>query len=167
MNKIIKRYGARVWHRYNLHLFFVVIAIAFITCLCLVPPLRSQEFLFPSVATALGLFYFLQQDRLQRARFCRELVTEFNTRYDKMNEQLLKLLPRDKFGDDDELAFVDYFNLCAEEYLFYRNGYIYKEIWEAWQNGMKQYAKNANVGAIWAEEKKTDSYYGFEFPVCE
>jgi hypothetical protein len=29
---------------------------------------------------------------------------------------------------------------------------------------MKQYSRDPRVVALWEEEKKTDSYYGFEFP---
>ena len=57
----------------------------------------------------------------------KELVTEFNRRYDKQNNSLLTVLDDD---DDKPLqkeqkdAFIDYFNLCSEEYLFYQIGYI-------------------------------------------
>ena len=83
-----------------------------------------------------------------------------------MNNRLQSLVQKDgEFSDDDILAFVDYFNLCAEEHLFHEAGYIYEQIWKSWHNGMKQYAKDARVADIWAKEKSTNSYYGFEFPV--
>jgi hypothetical protein len=59
---------------------------------------------------------------------------------------------------------VDYFNLCAEEWLFWRAGYIYDPVWVAWENGMKQFAKDPRVKELWLRERATNSYYGFEFP---
>jgi hypothetical protein len=60
---------------------------------------------------------------------------------------------------------VDYFNLCAEEHLFHEAGYIYDPIWESWRNGMKWYGTDPRVASIWAKERATNSYYGFELPV--
>jgi hypothetical protein len=118
------------------------------------------------VGATWAVFNFLHQDHLQTARFCKELSTEFNRRYDKMNNRLQTLVQQSgDFSKKGTLAFVDYFNLCAEEYLFHEAGYIYEQMWESWVNGMKQYSKETRVASIWAEEKKTNSYYGFELPV--
>ena len=68
------------------------------------------------------------------------------------------------FESDTKIKFIKYFNLCAEEWLFWKAGYIYDSIWKAWENGMKQYGRDARVVALWQEERVSDSYYGFEFP---
>ena len=65
---------------------------------------------------------------------------------------------------DDNEKLIRYFNLCAEEWLFWKAGYIYDPVWRAWENGMKQYSRDPRVVAHWQKEQKTDSYYGFEFP---
>jgi hypothetical protein len=120
----------------------------------------------PLVAVSLSFIYFLHQDHLQIARFCKELVTDFSKRYDQMNEKLQRALQKTgDFNEKETLDFVDYFNLCAEEYLFYKLGYIHRSIWWSWEKGMEQYGADARVVAIWMREKVTDSYYGFKFPV--
>ena len=64
-----------------------------------------------------------------------------------------------------KLAFIDYFNLCAEEWIFREAGYIYHPVWESWVNGMRQYARDLRVAELWRKENQTNSYYGFELPV--
>ena len=54
----------------------------------------------------------------------------------------------------------DYFNLCGEEYLFYRRGYIYPEVWKSWVAGMKIYYANERIKKLWAQELSNQSYYG-------
>lgn len=66
-----------------------------------------------------------------------------------------------KLSTDEENTLNDYFNLCGEEFLFYRKGYIYPEVWQAWHNGMKFYLdKDHRVKEHWEREKKAESYYG-------
>jgi hypothetical protein len=57
-----------------------------------------------------------------------------------------------------------YFNLCAEEYLYYTKGYIYPEVWSAWWNGMIVFCRNPRIRRIWSDELNTNAYYGFPLP---
>jgi hypothetical protein len=128
-------------------------------------PLPS-EVLLAAMALILGAAYFLQQQHIEQARFFRELFTEFNRRYDDLNHRLFGHLAQDAekpFDVGQEQDFMDYFNLCAEEWLFYEVGYIYEPVWQAWRNGMRQFARDARVVRLWQEERKTESYYGFDF----
>jgi hypothetical protein len=124
-----------------------------------------------SIAVAgaiLGLAYFIQQQHLQNARFFKELATEFNRRYDTQNGKLLRHIEQDSgkpFTPEQTHDFIDYFNLCAEEWLFYKAGYIYDEVWRAWFNGMRQYGRDSRVARLWQQEQQTESYYGLDFPV--
>lgn len=34
-----------------------------------------------------------------------------------------------QLGQEDAATLYRYFNLCAEEYLYYKRGYIYPEVW--------------------------------------
>lgn len=82
-----------------------------------------------------------------------------------MNEGLYAI--RNATGDDEltpaeELFLYDYFNLCAEQYLYYRKGFIYPEVWSAWCNGMMIFFENPRIRALWEKESRTNSYYGFK-----
>ena len=126
--------------------------------------LQSWNFLISAVGSILGLSYFALKQHSEEVRLFKELFSSFNDRYDELNERLHALLSSSsdqEFTQDETMLLYDYFNLCAEEYLYYRKGFIYPEVWFAWQNGMKVFYANPRVRALWEKELQTDSYYGF------
>jgi len=114
-----------------------------------------------SLASAL---YFIQKQKLEELHLFKELFVEFNARYDKLNEDLNRIVfaePKGELTQEEKNLLNDYFNLCGEEFLFFRRGYIYPEVWRAWHNGMKFFiVKDDRVKDYWKRESKTDSYYG-------
>ena len=54
---------------------------------------------------------------------------------------------------------IDYLNLCGEEYLYFKRGYIEPSVWQAWNNGMKAVASSQSIRSVWEAEKQTGSYY--------
>ena len=75
--------------------------------------------------------------------------------------------PAEQELTSDEITLLyNYFNLCAEEYLYYRKGFIYPEVWFAWRNGMKIFCGCPRICALWKTELQTNSYYGFPIPCC-
>jgi hypothetical protein len=128
-----------------------------------IPP----EILLASVSGIFAMAFFAHKSHSDDARFMQELLIHFNTRYDKINNDLAEIF--DTPGEiplklDEKLVLIDYFNLCAEEWLFRRAGYIWDPVWISWENGMRQYAQYPFIQKLWHEEQKTNSYYGFEFP---
>ena len=61
----------------------------------------------------------------------------------------------------------DYFNLCAEEYLYFKSGYIDQEVWNAWVKGMQLFAENSEIRRVWQRELDQGSYYGFNLKLLE
>jgi len=126
---------------------------------------RSGSLLVAAIGGLWALAIYLHGQHAGDARLVKELLTEFNDRYDKLGTDLqFAVSTRGDFEKETELKFVRYFNLCAEEWLFWRAGYIYDPVWKAWENGMKQYGRDRRVVDLWKNEEKTDSYYGFQFP---
>jgi len=85
-------------------------------------------------------------------------------RYDEMNNKLraIEECARTKDLTTDQLGNLDdYFNLCAEEFLYFEAGFIDSKVWKAWQNGMRVYLRNNSIREHWQKEFGTDSYYGF------
>jgi hypothetical protein len=147
-------------------LYFAVFILIILIIWACVPVFHSMEILIGSLTLISGAFYFFNQWHIEKARFFKELVTEFNRRYDEKNNVLLSILEtREPLDKKQKESLIDYFNLCAEEYLFYEEGYIYPEVWGAWYNGMKQFGGDHRVSKLWQQEVKSDSYYGFEFPI--
>ena len=119
---------------------------------------------------ALTFCYFLQKQQLEETRLMKELITDFNRRYGDMDGTLQGTLrtkcvrPALLLSPRQQQTLVDYFNLCAEEYLFYDLGYVEPRVWRAWKNGMKAYAKDKRIQELWKNEKESKSYYDFDFP---
>lgn len=119
----------------------------------------------PIVAMLAGLTGFLYSRHSAQLTLFRELFRDFNVRYDKLNgplNEIVKRTPRQNLTSDDSKVLFDYFNLCAEEYMYFQAGFIDARVWKAWTNGMRQFAKDPEIAALWQEEIASESYYGFE-----
>lgn len=161
-----KPMGMTLRHWSWLNLMFVVLICINLIISVYFHGFYSMEILIGSFALIFGFFHFLNQQHIEKARFFKELVTEFNRRYDEQNNNLLSILETSELLEQrQKQALIDYFNLCAEEYMFYELGYIYKRVWDAWYKGMKQFGQDKRVVELWQKEIQTDSYYGFEFPI--
>ena len=112
------------------------------------------------IAGVLGFCYFIQQQRLAETHLFKELFTEFNQRYDQMNDELTSIATAYAATLEQKQRIVDYLNLCAEEYLFYREGYILPHVWQAWCRGMLQYVDNESFRTVWQSELESGSFYG-------
>jgi hypothetical protein len=113
---------------------------------------------------SLSVLYLVQSQRIEEARLFKELFSEFNARYNKLNEGLNEihgLLEDAMLSYHQRNRLYDYFNLCAEEYLFYRRGYILPQVWDSWLNGMRFYYKHRVIADLWELELNQESYYGF------
>ena len=126
---------------------------------------QTPALLFSLLGSIATLFHFLYtQHNLNTDRFIK-LFNEFNARFDDLNDDLnrIRLLPVDVLLIDtkDQQYLYDYFNLCAEEYLYFKSGYIDKEVWIYWCLGMGYFASNEAIRFVWTRELKQGSYYGF------
>ena len=102
----------------------------------------------------------------------KELFTEFNQRYDKLNGYLekitkyesLKELEKEKPKKQQFLRdkLNDYFNLCAEEYYWHKNKRIDDDLWKSWEVGMNAwYDKHKIIREAWEEEYENFGYQSF------
>jgi hypothetical protein len=119
-----------------------------------------------SFATAIGallsIVYFVQKQRLEELRLFRDIFKECNTRYDGMNDSLARVCEVNdaRLTPEEAALLIDYFNLCGEEYLYYRQGYIPPAVWEAWHLGMQIVISSPRINDLWRAEASTGSYYG-------
>ncbi len=110
--------------------------------------------------------FAVQKQQLEEVRLFKELFKEFNERYDNQNDDLncIPNQPADEpLSPNEKKILFNYFNLCGEEYLYFKRGFIYPEVWQAWKNGMIIFQKNLRIKKLWDEELKTGSYYGLNF----
>ena len=119
------------------------------------------------IAAALSFCYFAQQQKLAETKLFKELFTEFNNRYDAMNGKLSSIPANIPVNEKDRQT-VTIINLCSEEYLFKKEGYIHDDVWTAWCRGMSEYFRKEPFCSIWEEEEISGSYYGLTIAIiCE
>jgi hypothetical protein len=144
---------------------FLLLAAAVVSgVLALAPTDQHLQLLLALIGASGGFVGFLYSQHLQETQLFKQLFTEFNRRYDLMNEPLEAIRRRpdgEPLKPEEHRKLVDYFNLCAEEYLFYRSGYIDDDVWEAWSRGMLYFAQDAEIRTLWEKELRMQSYYGF------
>lgn len=116
------------------------------------------------IAGTLGFCYFVQQQKLAETTLFHQLFTSFNVRYDQLNDSLI-VLPENEISQEQRILIVNYFNLCAEEYLFYQQGYIPRVVWRSWCRGMVWYLDKRPFRDVWNEEIQTDSFYGLSLAI--
>ncbi len=115
------------------------------------------------------IYFGLLKYRIENDRVFKQLFDSFNERYSKEFNDLIKKA-RDvneyELILDDKNIIIDYFNLCAEEYLWYERGRIPYKVWISWRSGILENLKVKQVRKVYDMEMRTEegskSYYGLE-----
>jgi hypothetical protein len=111
-------------------------------------------------AAALGVVYFVQKRKVDDLQIFERLFVKFNERYAAMHSDLQRVATaRDEDVCGDRVVLDAYFNLCAEEYLFFQQGRILPCVWRAWCRGMVAFLQNRRVWSYWQAEEGQDSHY--------
>jgi hypothetical protein len=131
------------------------------------PRLPIQQILVLGGGIA-GFYYFLQKQVLEELSLFERLFADFNKRYCEMNEALQRLMKTEGPLTAEHRALLeDYFNLCAEEYLYRTYGIIDLRVWRAWCRGMLQYLHDPRVSEFWQKEEADGTYYGLTLAEIE
>jgi hypothetical protein len=144
-----------------------LLGLAVVIAACLRFAAGRPEPLVSAIGGVAGFTYFVYRQHLDETKLFKELFAEFNVRYDALNDELNTILfgpPEGSLSADEKQHLFSYFNLCAEEYFFYKAGYIDRSVWESWYRGMRVFFKHPRIRALWEEDCKADSYYGFRPP---
>src|ERR1043165_2380128 len=150
--------------RFYPHLFLMLAGASIATAFS-VPEGIRVTLVVSLIGVFTGFVYFLYRQHLDETKLFKELFVEFNKRYDDLNEKLNRILlapTADRLAAEETEVLFDYFNLCAEEFLFYKAGYIDEEVWQSWRKGMGIFGENERIRQLWEKELKTESYYGFK-----
>ncbi|MCG2587789.1 hypothetical protein [Rhodohalobacter sulfatireducens] len=126
----------------------------------------SDKYFFSIIGTLITLYIGLTQYQLNNDKIFKELFNNFNQRYDEEFNDLINELSSN--GDKrvlnrkEKTLIIDYLNLCAEEYLWYKKSRIPKDVWTAWKNGIESNLEIEEVREVVSHEliKFKDSYYG-------
>jgi hypothetical protein len=126
-----------------------------------------------AVGIGITAYYSRQNKKIADEQMLKQLFTEFNLRYDALNNYLFKieqefptidLLDQAENSSELKQKVIDYFSLCAEEFYWYHHKKrIDILIWKSWQSGMNYwYNEVPAIKALWEEEVKSngkESYY--------
>lgn len=152
---------------------FILLSLVALVIVLVGPADRREQLLLGMISAIGGFFYFLYRQHLDETKLFRELFVEFNHRYSTLNNQLnaIERGEASKPLDPQEIdTLYEYFNLCAEEFLFFQAGYISKDVWQSWVHGMVHFACNERIRFLWNQElasDSSDSYYGFSMELLE
>jgi hypothetical protein len=113
----------------------------------------------------------IQNQSLANQQMTKQLFTEFNERYGKLNDCLVEIQTNcptlESFwthskSNSYKKSLLDYFNLCAEEHYWYKKGRIDEKIWLSWQAGMNYWYENIPIiKSLWATEKANEGYKSY------
>jgi hypothetical protein len=149
--------------RHYLWVTMVLLSFAFVAVFLL--PLGTWETRLAVIAFPFAFLLAVQKQKTEELMLFKELFEKFNARYDEMNEDLNAIIAGDNktaLTQEETSKLFNYFNLCGEEYLFYRQGYIYPEVWQAWSNGIEIFLRDPRIKELWDKEMNTGSYYGLQ-----
>lgn len=110
--------------------------------------------------------------KLANHKMQKELFAEFNKRYNELNGDLNILGSSspstfsDFFLPEDQTrikgVIYDFFNLCAEEYYWKKEGRIPSKVWISWQKGMNDiYNRSEVIQKLWDEECQNKGYTSY------
>lgn len=116
--------------------------------------------------------YNKNQSDIASHQLQKELFAEYNKRYDVLNGYLEKITKHESMEylmNDHPLEYSflrnklnDYFNLCAEEYYWFKNGRIDEDLWKSWEVGMNAwYDNHPIIQEAWKEEYKSFGHQSF------
>lgn len=162
MFSIFKEFNVKSKHVVYSHYWWFLILTIMLTIVFFYLKELELKSVMPVLIAQLSVFYFLQKQQMDEMRLFREIFTECNARYYDLNNDLDRIFHKGVLHENDKEILVVYFNLCAEEYIYYKRGYIYPSVWKSWKNGMKYFMSEGIISEFWKSESKTNSYYGLK-----
>lgn len=115
------------------------------------------------LGAVLPVFYFIQKQKLDELHVFLSIFEKANERYKALGSKLEIIISKpvdNELDSSEKETLISYFNLCAEEYLYFKQGYIFPHFWASWENGMRMVFLHDRVKSLWELESKTHSYYG-------
>ena len=146
----------------------ILFSILFLIAIILLVTETIQNTLFLGILGSIATLYFgTLKYKIERDILFKELFKTVNDRYDSKLNDLINSLRNDEqreINDQERNLIIDYFNLCAEEYLWYKKKRLPQDVWKAWKAGILQNLTIRQVKKIYDLETNSAngeiSYYG-------
>jgi hypothetical protein len=150
----------------NKDIYLINLVALIIGCFVYVFINETIELLGAVIATGISISFGVRQYKIENDKVFKELFKEFNNRYDTVFNDFLNKLDEEKevklvLDLNEKLKVIDYINMCAEEYLWYKKGRIPEEVWRAWKSGIIYYIQLPYIKEVFKEQSlQKDSFYG-------
>ncbi|WP_222539518.1 hypothetical protein [Pedobacter polysacchareus] len=138
-----------------------------ITILCYGFKFINGNAFIGTLASVATIYYGTLKLKIENDLIFKDLFKSFNERYDDQINDLINGLRLDEsieLEHDHKKLIIDYFNLCAEEFLWKRKGRIPNDVWIAWRAGIMENLKIKQIRELFEKETETKngkaSYYG-------
>lgn len=152
--------------RKRLTILFLILVLILITLLLW--GYIELNTLYALLGALITAYFGILRQNIDDDKVFRELFIAFNSRYSNKTNDLLNTLRIgniNEINESEKLLIIDYFNLCSEEYLWYKKGRIPSIVWKAWESGILVNLSIPIVKDLFLvetkEEKQKMSYYGF------
>lgn len=148
----------------RMHLLTISYVLVFILCIVLYKEsVFKVEVFGTSLILITTIFFALRNYFLEYDKFFKVLFVEFNKRYDEINYELNSITDNTVLSETQTNIVIDYFNICAEEYMWERRGRIPARIFSSWLNGSLYHLRKAPIKKLFESELSTNrkSYYGW------
>lgn len=145
-------------------LFFLIAFFVLYYCL----KEKKAEIYISVTASILALYFGLLKHQISNDEMFLKIFSDFNARYnDEFNDLLNEIRDEDReLLPAEKKLVIGYFNLCAEEYFWFKKGRLPKDIWKAWRAGILENLRIEQVFEVYQDEMKTNNerkaYYGLE-----
>jgi len=126
----------------------------------------SDQALLGLVASIVAIYFGILKQQIESDKLFKELFESFNEKYDiSYNDIFNRLRDGAKIlSSEDRLKVIDYFNFCAEEYLWYKKGRVPLDVWKAWKRGILYNINIPLIKQLYLKEVASAevkaSYYG-------
>ena len=138
-----------------------------IVCFYLFTSLFDNKDVIGIIGAIAAIYFGLLKYNIENDQMFMALFKSFNKKYDGSVNDLFNSLrrnPEHQLTELEKNSIIDYFNLCAEEFLWFDKGRIPKKVWHAWKNGMLSNLQIPQLKKIYDEEilykESRESYYG-------
>lgn len=140
----------------SINLFYLIIGIVLFYVLG-----KRIEILGAIIATGISLTLGIRQYKTENDKIFKALFEEFNSKYDRKFSKILSTITKHNRVENTDII-IEYFNFCAEEYLWKTKGRIPDEVWKSWEKASIFYISNQSIREIFNSEKdQNNSYYGW------
>lgn len=146
----------------------IIFMLLFVTAIVLYSKELIDANAFLGSLVSIGTIYYGSVKlRIENDLFFKDLFSRFNERYDSNLNDLINELRTDDnrvLTPSERNKIIDYFNLCAEEFLWKSKGRITVDVWKAWRAGILENLKVMQIKEVYENETMTQSgrtsYYG-------